>query len=148
MQPNIDFGLPVRFSLPLSAFVALTMILSALWAAALTPVQLCEDVDQTIFVPNWDNSTLIKEYPSEVGKEGATVQNLKGQFSYSVGNQLLGSLLASASSATTIDGSPRIHEKLDKSKFTYIGRSYGIGSSIGVMDEEILGNNLVLGYAF
>ncbi|KAM0523136.1 hypothetical protein ACHAPE_001628 [Trichoderma viride] len=148
MQPRMNLGLPIRLLLPLSAFVALTMILSALWAAALTPFQLWEDVDQTIVVPNWDDSTLIKEYPSEVGKEGATLQNLKGRFSYSVGNQLLGSLLASASSATTIDGSPRIHEKLDKSKFTYIGRSYGIGSSIGLMDEEILGNSLALGYAF
>nr|WOD46531.1 hypothetical protein [Trichoderma atroviride] len=148
MQPRVNFGLPIRFLLRLSAFVALTMILSALCAAALTPVQLWEDVDQTIVVPNWDNDTLIKEYPSEVGKEGATVQNLKGRFSYSVGNQLLGSLLASASSATTIDGSLRIHEKLDKSKFAYIGRSYGIGSSIGLVDEEILGNNRALGYAF
>ncbi|PTB42429.1 hypothetical protein M441DRAFT_46108 [Trichoderma asperellum CBS 433.97] len=148
MQPRINFSLPIRFLLPLSAFVALTMILSALWAAALTPVQLSQDVDQTIIVPSWDNVSLVKEYPSEVGKEGATVQNLKGRFSYSVGNQLLGSLLASASSATTIDGSPRIHEKLDKSKFTYIGRSYGIGSSVGLADEGILDNNLALGYAF
>lgn len=148
MQPRINLGLPIRFLLPLSAFVALTMILSALWAAALTPVQLWQDVDQTTIVPNWDNVSLIKEYPSEVGKEGTTVQNLKGRFSYSVGNQLLGSLLASASSATTIDGSARVHEKLDKSKFAYIGRSYGIGSSIGLMDEEILDNNLALGYAF
>lgn len=148
MQPRVNFSLPIRFLLPLSAFVALTMILSALWAAALTPVQLSEGVDQTVIVPSWDNVSLVKEYPSEVGKEGATVQNLKGRFSYSVGNQLLGSLLASASSATTIDGSPRIHEKLDKSKFAYIGRSYGIGSSVGLADEGILDNNLALGYAF
>lgn len=148
MQPRINFSLPIQFLLPLSAFVALTMIMSALWAAALTPVQLSEDVDQAVIVPSWDNDSLVKEYPSEVGKEGATVQNLKGRFSYSVGNQLLGSLLASASSATIIDGSPRIHEKLDKSKFTYIGRSYGIGSSVGLADEGILDNNLALGYAF
>ncbi|KAL7896622.1 hypothetical protein HDV63DRAFT_68476 [Trichoderma sp. SZMC 28014] len=41
-----------------------------------------------------------------------------------------------------------IHEKLDRSKFTYIGRSYDIGSSIGLVDDEILSNNLALGYAF
>ncbi|KAL6897702.1 hypothetical protein GGI43DRAFT_100112 [Trichoderma evansii] len=148
MEPRIDSGLPFRFFLPLSAFVVLTMIWSALWAAALTPVQLWEEVDQAIIVPNWDNCTLIKEHPSEVGEEGAMIQNLKGRFSYSVGNQLLGNLLASASSATTIDGSPRIHEKLDESKFTYIDRSYGIGSSIGRVDEKTLDNNLALRYAF
>lgn len=148
MEPRIDLGLPFRFLLPLSAFVALTMILSALWAAALTPVQLWKDVDQTVAIPSWSNFTLIKEYPSEVGSEGATIQNLKGRFSYSVGNQLLGSLLASASSATTIDGSPRVHQKMDRSKLTYIGRSYGIGSSAGLADEDILSNKLAIGYAF
>lgn len=89
MQPRVNFSLPIRFLVPLPAFVALTMILSVLWAAALAPVQLWEDVDQTIVVPNWDDDTLIKKYPSEVGKGGATVQNLKGRFSYYVGNQLL-----------------------------------------------------------
>ncbi|KKP06977.1 hypothetical protein THAR02_00856 [Trichoderma harzianum] len=148
MEPRIDLGLPIRFLLPLSVFVALTMILSALWAAALTPVQLWKDVDQTVAIPSWGNFTLVKEYPSEIGREGTTIQNLKGRFSYSVGNQLLGSLLASASSATTIDGSPRVHQKMDRSKFTYIGRSYGIGSSAGLADEDILSNKLAIGYAF
>ncbi|UKZ74558.1 hypothetical protein TrVFT333_002228 [Trichoderma virens FT-333] len=148
MEPRINFGLPIRYLLPLSAFVALTMILSALWAAALTPVQIQKLVDQTVAIPSWGNSSFIKEYPSEVGSEGATVQNLKGRFSYSVGNQLLGSLLASASSATTIDGSPRVHQKMDKSKLTYIGRSYGIGSSAGLVDEDILANKLAIKYAF
>ncbi|KAH0531303.1 hypothetical protein TsFJ059_000156 [Trichoderma semiorbis] len=148
MEPRIDLGLPIRFLLPLAAFVALTMILSALWAAALTPVQLWKDVDQSVAIPSWGNFTLIKEYPSEVGSEGATIQNLKGRFSYSVGNQLLGSLLASASSATTIDGSPRVHQKMDRSKLTYIGRSYGIGSSAGLTDEDILSDKLAIGYAF
>ncbi|KAL6690534.1 hypothetical protein J3F84DRAFT_207044 [Trichoderma pleuroticola] len=148
MEPRIDLGLPIRFLLPLSAFVALTMILSALWAAALTPVQLWKDVDQTVAIPSWGNFTLVKEYPSEIGREGATIQNLKGRFSYSVGNQLLGSLLASASSATTIDGSPRVHQKMDRSKLTYIGRSYGIGSSAGLADDDILSNKLAIRYAF
>ncbi|RFU80043.1 hypothetical protein TARUN_2161 [Trichoderma arundinaceum] len=148
MDPRIDFGLPIHFLLPLSVFVALSMILSALWAAALTPVELWKGVSQTVIIPSWENSTFLKEYPSEIGSEGETVQNLKGRFSYSVGNQLLGSLLGSASSATPIDGSPRVHEKMDKSKLTYIGRSYGIGSSAGLVDGDILGNNLALGYAF
>ncbi|KAL7784309.1 hypothetical protein V8C37DRAFT_359950 [Trichoderma ceciliae] len=148
MELRIDMGLPIHFLIPLSLFVALSMILSALWAAALTPVELWKRVDQTVNIPSWENFTLIKEYPSEIGSEGATIQNLKGRFSYSVGNQLLGSLLTSASSATPIDGSSRVHEKMDKSKLTYIGRSYGIASSAGLMDEDVSGNKLALGYAF
>lgn len=148
MTPRLNWDLPFQYFVPLGALVALSMILSALWAAALTPVELWDGVDGTVDVPSWENYTLLREYPSELTHEGPTVQNLKGRFSYSVGTQLLGSLLASASSATPIDGSPRVHAKIDKSKFTYIGRSYGVGASVGLVDDTLQDDSLALGYAY
>ena len=41
-------------------------------------------------------------------------------------------ILDSARSATTYDGSPRNHSKNDNPSWSYVGRSYGVGSSTGV----------------
>ncbi len=66
-------------------------------------------------VPGYENTSNIREWPSEIGSEGPMLRNLKKLFAYSVGVQLQGSLLNAASSATTIDGSVRKHRKLDNS---------------------------------
>ncbi|KAF7547914.1 hypothetical protein G7046_g8861 [Stylonectria norvegica] len=148
MVPRVNWDLPFGYGLVLLGFVSISMVFSAIWAAALTPVETSIIGDGSVTIPSWDNVTLIKEYPSEVGWEGPTEQNVKGRFTYSVGIQLLGSLLASASSATPLDNGPRTHGKMDKTRYNYIGRSYGIGSSAGLEDEDIQSNHLALGYRY
>jgi hypothetical protein len=59
-------------------------------------------------------------------------------FAYNVAETYLGSLLYSASGATTIDNSIRQHAKFDYSRFTYPDRSFGIGTSVGLMDDDLL----------
>lgn len=77
---------------------------------------------------------MIKEYPSEFGNKGekSAVRNMNSVCSYRVGIAFGGSLLCTAPSAPTADGSPRRHNKLDDSGFLYNGRSYGVGSSVGL----------------
>ncbi|KAJ5637914.1 hypothetical protein N7490_007793 [Penicillium lividum] len=108
-----------------------------LWTGALTPVNTLGTHNTTIRIPDWSNITLIKEYPSQIDSSGPSVRTIKGLFTYSVGMGLLGSLLASANSASTVDGSIRNHNKLDNTRYNYHGRSFGAGSSAGLNDHEV-----------
>jgi hypothetical protein len=76
------------------------------------------------------------------------VSNNKGVFADNIGEAYLGSLLFSASSATTIGNSIRQHVKFDYSRFTYHDRSFGIGASVGLMDDELLLDPLAMEYTF
>jgi hypothetical protein len=137
MLPHMNWGLPARLWIPLLLFLASTMALRGIWAAALTPVLLWRETKSEVLVPDWSNVTYVKEYPSEIEAAGPAMQNLKGRFSYSVGIHLLGSLLAKAASASTIDGRPVQHGKMDNSRYTYVGRSYGMGSSAGLVIDHL-----------
>ncbi|POR39486.1 Uncharacterized protein TPAR_00313 [Tolypocladium paradoxum] len=146
--PRVDWNLPLWYALPVAGVVLASVILGALWAGALTPVNVEVPKAKDIPVPSWDNVNFVREYPSGVGKEGPTNRSTRGLFSYSPGIQLLDSLLDSASSATPIDGRIRTHAKLDKSKLTYLGRSYGVASSAGLMDEDILLDVMFSNYTY
>ena len=61
---------------------------------------------------------------------------------------MLGSLLASAASATPVDGGIWQHPKLDNTRYTYNGRSYGVGASVGLADSPITKNTLTLSYMY
>lgn len=56
-------------------------------------------------------------------------------------------ILDSASSATTYDGKPRIHSKNDNPQWSYVGRSYGVGSSQGITNRSFTHGDL-LGYSY
>ncbi|KAH7249495.1 hypothetical protein B0J15DRAFT_57870 [Fusarium solani] len=71
-----------------------------------------------------------------------------GKFSYSVGVQLLGSLLAGAAAASPIHNSSRMHEKLDSTGYTYVGRSYGVGSSVGLGQVNFKEGRDLLGWKY
>ena len=148
MVPRVNWDLPFSYGVLLLVFVWVSMIFSAIWAAALTPVELWEVAQGPVVIPSWENTSLIKEYPSEIGSEGPTQQTMQGRFSYSVGIQLLGTILSGASSATPLDRSPRVHAKMDKSRYQYIGRSYGVGTSAGLTDDKITDEKLALAYSY
>lgn len=148
MTPHMNWSLPWSLWLPLSLIMVFSTSLRGLWAAALTPIEHWKATDGHVLIPSWENTTLVREYPSEVGREGPTLQTTKGRFSYSVGTQLLGSLLASAASSTPNDGRIRHHGKMDNSKYTYVGRSYGVGSTAGLIDDDISSNDLAIAYSY
>lgn len=148
--PSISWRLPLRYLLPLLMFWGLTRIPSALWAGALSPVATSKLHTSTVLIPSYHNSSLIYEYPSEFGSaaQKGEVINMKGAFAYNVGIAMQGALLSTASTATTVDGSPRKHFKLDNSGFTYVGRSYGVGAPAGLTDDNILHDTFTTSYTY
>lgn len=146
--PHVEWTLPFQFFTPLLCFVLVTYIPAALWAGAISPVNIITTQQGNVTIPQYRNISLIQEYPSEYNSSGPQERNVKGAFAYNVGINLEGPLLFSASTATTIDSSPRKHLKLDNTGFTYIGRSYGVGSSAGLGDNGITGNPLSTAYSF
>jgi hypothetical protein len=145
---NLRWSHPWKFLIPLFAFVVLSAAPSAIWAGALTPVVTGVYHTDTILTPSYDSSDLILEYPSEIDSQGPTLRNTKGLFTYSVGVLMQGSLLASAASATPVDGSTRQHRKPDYSQYTYFGRSYGVAASVGLLDETTLLDKTTVSYTY
>jgi hypothetical protein len=139
--PSINWTLPMWMIALSIVMVNLSAVISALWTGALTPANSVAFNSTTLMVPDWSNTTLIKEYPSEIDQTGPTIRNTKGYFTYSVGMGLLTPLVTSASTATTVDGSIRNHNKLDNSGYTYHGRSYGVGAPVGLVDDTLRREN-------
>ncbi|KAI8180765.1 hypothetical protein KHU50_002886 [Colletotrichum sp. SAR 10_65] len=146
--PRLRWDLRLRFLLPIIAFSGLGLISSALWVGAMTPVSSTIVEQEILRVPSFKNTTLIKEYPSEISRAGPSTTTKQGLFTYSVGVKLLGSLIASGSSATTSDGSVRRHAKIDNTQYIYEGRSYGVGSSVGIQDTAITNRTSAVNYSF
>ena len=145
-----SWGLRSNYLVPIVLFIFAAQIPAALWAGAITPVLVVTQASSPalILVPQYQNSSNIREYPSEVDSEGPLLRSTNGVFGYSPGMRLLGSLLASGASATTVDGGVRQHAKLDNTRFTYYGRSYGVGASVGLADESVAKNSLAKSYSF
>ena len=145
-----SWGLRSYYLVPVVLFILTVQIPAALWAGAITPVPVVTQASSPVSIPapQYQTSSNIREYPSEVDSEGPLLRSTKGVFGYSPGMRLLGSLLASASSATTVDGGVRQHAKQDNTRFTYYGRSYGAGASVGLVDESIAKSSLAQSYFF
>ena len=145
-----SWGLRSHYLVPIVLFIFTAQVPAALWAGAITPVPVVTQAlsPASIPAPQYQNSSYIREYPSEVDIEGPLLRSTKGVFGYSPGMRLLGSLLASGASATTVDGGVRQHAKLDNTRFTYYGRSYGVGASVGLADESVAKNSLAKSYSF
>lgn len=146
---SMSWRLPFRYFLPLVLFISLTLVPSALWVGALSPIFVTTTHISSVLVPSYENASPIREYPSEFENISTTqVRNTKGVFTYRVGITMEGALLSTAASATTVDGSLRRHVKLDDTGFTYIGRSYGVGASAGLTDPEMLSDTLTTTYSY
>ncbi|KAK8017417.1 hypothetical protein PG993_013743 [Apiospora rasikravindrae] len=145
---RMSMELPIKYILLLASFLILMAAQSALWAGAMTPLTTSITSDTTVTIPHYRNSSLLQEYPSEIELAGPTMRTNKGLFTYSVGVMLQGGILTSAASATTIDGGVRRHAKIDYSQFTYLGRSYGVGAAVGLLDEAIFEDKMAETYTY
>lgn len=145
---KVNWMLPFHLMLLVTLFILVTATPTAIWAGALTPVSTTKVSNGQVHVPGYNNISNIREWPLETGHEGPILRNTKGLFSYSVGAQLQANLLNSASSATPADGSLRQHAKLNNPRFTYFGRSFGVGASIGLTDTNITNNDLHLAFTY
>ena len=147
---RIAWGLRIKLLLPTLIFALAMLVPSALWAGAITPTLVVTQGPTlgSLPVPQFQNSAMIKEWPSEIDRSGPILRSTKGLFSFSPGTKMLGSLMASAASATTVDGGIRQHSKFDNTRYTYNGRSYGVGASVGLVDGNITESLLALSYVY
>jgi hypothetical protein len=131
LTQKLNWNHSIRFLTPLIIFSALCTLPCALWAGAIAPVPILTHENGSMLISSWGNTTLLHQnYNNRSGLP--SVQTLDGFFTFGVGESFMSSLLSSASSATTIDGSVRRHSKQDLTGFIYLGRSYGVGSTVGL----------------
>ncbi|KAF2277086.1 uncharacterized protein EI97DRAFT_375880 [Westerdykella ornata] len=147
--PRIDWDLPLRFFFPVLLVVFLSLVPAALWAGSITPFIDRTTTTGMLLLPSYEDVSLIREYPMEIGTSGPSLRTQKGFFTYSVGVQHVGNLLSSAASASSsTTGKRLVHPKLDNTQFSYIGRSYGVGAPAGLTDMSISSNSQVAGYIY
>lgn len=121
--------------------LGLCMIPSALWAGALTPVvvRASGQSSASINLPSFSQAST-STWNNEFQMQGTNLWNLvnhcqgSGLITTCPVPALQGTLLTTLSSATTSDGSPRNHAKIDSPQWSYSGRSYGVGSSLGLIN--------------
>lgn len=144
---RIDPYLPRRLLLLNAAFIAATFLPAALWAPAISPVtiwtsQVIENQLLPAFTEGtkacWDSQFQLRG-PGRgvwnINDHCSLINDKRGLVPSCPVPTLQGLLLLSASSATTLDGGPRNHSKLDNSNLEFRGRSFGAGSSVGITDE-------------
>ncbi len=63
------WGLRIEFTLPTLIFALAMVVPSAIWAGAITPALVVTQVPKlgSLLVPQFENSTMIREWPSEIG---------------------------------------------------------------------------------
>lgn len=145
---TIKWSLEPKLLALLCIYVGLAAIPGAIWTGSLTPVVTSIRHETAVRIPQYYNMSLLKEWPTEVAKSGPSLRNEKGFFTYSIGILYGNLLIQSLATATTTDGSSRHHLKYDNSGFMYIGRSFGVGSSVGLVDDTILQNPLAQSYQY
>lgn len=121
--------------------VLLCGIPTALWTGALTPVLMSTGTTET-------NSLKISQYSinSEItwskinrieGDGCATITNELGASSACPVQTISSSVLQQAAQASSLQS--RTHAMIDNSLYSYLGRSYGIGSTVGLVDQHLYG---------
>jgi len=154
---RLDLSLPLQSLVPLTVFIIVVLLPGALWAGALTPVVTSTSFTSQptpafsrclyLSVPQysnasdkyWWNITWLSPWPS--------LRNEKGFFTYSPNYDLQGRILNLAASATSRDNTTQRHAKIDNTQFSYTGRSFGVGSSVGLVDG-LLNNSSTLSYNY
>lgn len=139
---RLDWALPFGLVMILILFNAVILIPGAIWAGALTPVVMSTPSSSTplLEVPQygpaskhiWGKLTWLTPEPS--------LHNSQGIFSYSPNYDLVGLILTQAASASNIGNATQPVRKLDNTRYSYVGRSYGVGSSVGLVDESFAQN--------
>ena len=137
--PRFSGSLPVGRTLLLCAFLAFSIAPAAIWSAALTPIIAARATTETIYIPSFTNNNLSALFEGDDATSATGAGTLgqwptdKGLFSFDPAT-IRGLILNSGSAASSTNGSKPLHQKLDKTGFSYVGRSYGAGSAAGLVD--------------
>lgn len=154
---QVNVNLPSLYLFLTVASVAASLLPGALWAGALSPlfVLKTEKLGLQILPAFTDRTQAI--WDSQFQARGPQIWNIndactvindrKGLVPSCPVPTLQGLLLLSASSATTLNEEPRNHSKLDSPSWEYVGRSFGVGSSVGLAKGR-MNDDRVLYYSY
>ncbi len=139
-QARLETMLSKRGYILCACFWALSPLSQYFWTGALTPTITSYTLPGNLIRPRTGTGSYSFLNPRAPGVyfdfECEIYDQVNGSFTNCPGLYQSGALLQSAGSATTIDGASRNHSKYDNSGFRYTGRSYGVGSSIGLTVRE------------
>ncbi len=68
--PRAHWDVPLLYLAPVLGIACISLGSSALWAGALTPIASFEYAQAAVRIPSYQNTSLIREYPSEVDGTG------------------------------------------------------------------------------
>ncbi|PVH98201.1 hypothetical protein DM02DRAFT_682685 [Periconia macrospinosa] len=136
---RFDWNLPVGFLVPLILFIGFSVVPAAVWSGAITPNVVPRNTTVPFSVPAIGTVNSSLENPLKV----ASFHNCLSRLS------LLGSA-ALSSSVSSIPGRKNekatVCTKLDRSGYSFIGRGYGTGGSVGLV--QLPGVQTPLAYSF
>ncbi|KAJ7768073.1 hypothetical protein DFH07DRAFT_954640 [Mycena maculata] len=135
---RMAWSMPLLHLTILIPYIVFHLLPSALWAGAITPIVSSTVIYGSIRVPVygpdpdnefWNHTSFDKL----TDFDRPVTRNSKGVFSYTTAALLQGFILNAAATATS-GGGPHMntHPKNDNSGLTYVGRSFGVGSSAGL----------------
>ncbi|TVY83395.1 hypothetical protein LSUE1_G003240 [Lachnellula suecica] len=139
---RLDWTLPGSKIPFILIFVILTRIPAALWAGALAPQPTTadhRDSHLTTSVPHYTTNSLNQFEPQSLfNSSDPLISTPLGVFSFSPVRDRFGFLLNDGASASTQNTSlTPLYKKNDNTNYTYYGRSYGVGASVGLVGKHI-----------
>jgi hypothetical protein len=147
-QINWSLPAPALLAILITALAALAP--AAVWAGALTPVS------SNYFVSSTGNATVpVVAYTNRTRSDweaqwygATTVQTDKGIFTYGAVRTRFGFFTNDGSTASSIQGGLANMKKADNTNYTYHGRSYGVGASVGILDSHLFDHRQTVRYTF
>ncbi|KAE9369357.1 hypothetical protein N431DRAFT_427521 [Stipitochalara longipes BDJ] len=136
---QINWGLPkLRLCIVLLT-AGLALGPAALWAGGLTPINSVDIHKEplSLLVPTYSVSTEHLWTQGWAPGGYPMLQTSLGSFTYAPQRERYAYFINDGSSASSLDGGPQLFKKGDNSNYTYHGRSYGIGTSVGLVDESL-----------
>lgn len=131
-QARIVYSQPAKSLLLCATMCLLSILPGFLWTGALTPVFVSTEKSGNITVmAHGPDSWPFLTSSHDLADCLTTPYTLDGWSTTCPGYYRSKALLETASSAITVDRSPRNHSKPDNSGYQYSGRSYGVGAAVG-----------------
>ena len=116
--------------------MAISLLPGALWAGAITPVDTLKLSMGQMLLPGWRNTTALQNNYHSNFRNLYQLNTVEGLFSYKPEFDLQGTILGLVAQASN----PGPHAKLDKTGYLYEARSFGVGASVGLMDQAFPNN--------
>ena len=155
--PRMDWNLPKKHWLPVFLAIGFGHGPAALWASAITPLPTTHSATRgSIMVPSFPEAS--EDVWGQFGQNqsfnisSCMVKRIRQTPSFVTNCPIpyhQNALINAAREATAPDGTSRDHSKLDNPTWIYHGRSYGAGSSVGLMSPSEIPTDLQLSnYSF